>query len=430
MVYQILYIDKDFDGIIKNYSHNDIIYPIVKVPFTNVGDMISVLDIEIKNIPIVKKFDLLNKKADRVQAPCRYYSLCGGCKGQHFSKNEYIDIKLNNVIRSFRSNDLDIDNKISFINHIDDPFYHRRRAIFSVYKNKLGFNSYRTNKIIEIDNCLLLKKEINDIIPILQEITLHLNISSVVVTCINDKIDVCIHSNQKFKPKDALYLQNLCMHKTVKNVSWQKGKDIQTVIEKEKIYLKYGDHEIKFSAGGFLQASKFGEENLQNLVLSNIDETAKRILDLFCGLGSYTFSLVASNKNIENITAIDSDYQAINSIKNLKANKIIPVIRDIMRNPLSKEELDKFDAIIINPPRVGAKEQIQKLSEVHKDKIILIYCSVSSLIRDLKILLTSSFRYKIDNVYLIDQFIYSPHIEVVVILSLCNTSTIVTSRES
>ena len=137
-------------------------------------------------------------------------------------------------------------------------------------------------------------------------------------------------------------------------------------------------------------------------------EDSKHILDLFSGYGSYAFNLLASNDCF--VKAIDIDAQVMAQITKVNNKNFSAMVRNLMKNPLQHNELLNFQATVINPPRVGALEQVKNLAESSLNKIIMVYCSSSSLARDLQVLK----QYHIKNFIIVDQFIYSPHVELVV----------------
>ena len=75
---------------------------------------------------------------------------------------------------------------------------------------------------------------------------------------------------------------------------------------------------------------------------------------------------------------------------------------------------NNYTQIVINPPRNGATPQIKQISKaLSVKKVILVSCSLNNFIRDAKILLEAKF--EITDIYPIDQFLYSPHVELIAI---------------
>jgi len=139
---------------------------------------------------------------------------------------------------------------------------------------------------------------------------------------------------------------------------------------------------------------------------------AKRVADLFCGVG--TFSLPAAR--MAQVSAFDSQADAIAALNQAArhASGIKPVkalVRDLFRAPLTPEELTQFDAVIIDPPRAGADAQMRHLASSPIATIAAVSCDPGTFARDARILIDGGFELK--SVEIIDQFVWSTHIELI-----------------
>ena len=138
----------------------------------------------------------------------------------------------------------------------------------------------------------------------------------------------------------------------------------------------------------------------------------KKVADLFCGAGTFTFPLA----EVASVTAADS---AASSIAALKAalpttqglKGIEAQARDLFRRPLSPFDLKGCDAIVLDPPRAGALEQTQQLPGTKAQTIVGVSCNPQTFARDARVLVDAGFR--LEKVTPIDQFIWSTHIELV-----------------
>ena len=97
-------------------------------------------------------------------------------------------------------------------------------------------------------------------------------------------------------------------------------------------------------------------------------------------------------------------------------NRVITKLRDLKNFPLTPDELSKYDAIIVDPPRSGAKLQFLNIARSNVSTIISISCNVNTFARDAKILIESN--YELKWVQPIDQFLFSAHVELVAIFRL------------
>lgn len=139
---------------------------------------------------------------------------------------------------------------------------------------------------------------------------------------------------------------------------------------------------------------------------------ARKVVDLFAGAG--TFSLpVASSATVH---AAESEEAALASLDRAarRTQGIKPVTvekRDLFRRPLTREELRRFDAAVIDPPRAGAEAQTRELAASGIKRVAMVSCNASTFARDLKLMLDAG--YRVTRITPIDQFLWSPHVEIV-----------------
>jgi 23S rRNA (uracil1939-C5)-methyltransferase len=164
-----------------------------------------------------------------------------------------------------------------------------------------------------------------------------------------------------------------------------------------------------------LQPSTEGQNVLGNLVLGYMKNIKGNIADLFCGVGTFSYLLADIDK--VKIVAIDSSEELLkgfttslnrNQITNIKIKN-----KNLFKYPLDENELKDFDAILFDPPRAGAKSLCEKLATAPQKPAILVAvsCNPNTFLNDAKILISGGYRLK--EVTMVDQFIYSNHSELV-----------------
>jgi 23S rRNA (uracil1939-C5)-methyltransferase len=166
--------------------------------------------------------------------------------------------------------------------------------------------------------------------------------------------------------------------------------------------------------GAFLQASAEGEAALLALVRKAIGG-ARRIADLFCGLGAFALPLSIGAR----VDAFDSDLPAIHAlneaVKDAQRNGLTlragGETRNLFERPLSASEIGKFDAVVFDPPRAGAEAQAAELAKSKIACVIGVSCNPDSFARDAAILSLGGF--ELVETTPVDQFVYAPHIELV-----------------
>jgi 23S rRNA (uracil1939-C5)-methyltransferase len=168
---------------------------------------------------------------------------------------------------------------------------------------------------------------------------------------------------------------------------------------------------VKLPPGAFLQASRESEAELVKLTREGT-EGAKRVADLFAGLGTFTFALARTSA----VDAYEADEATLAALAEAarRTPKLKPVrtfVRDLFRSPLGAKELDPYDAVVFDPPRAGAAAQAEALAKSRIPMLVAVSCNSGTLAHDLRILVDGG--YRISRVVPVDQFLFSPHVEVV-----------------
>ena len=175
------------------------------------------------------------------------------------------------------------------------------------------------------------------------------------------------------------------------------------------------DIRVPLAPAAFIQATSEGENALVAEVLAAC-KGAKRVADLFAGIGTFSFPLAKSHQvlAVEGAkTAVDALQGGANQAVGLK--QIVAKHRDLYRRPLTAKELAGFDAVVFDPPRAGAKEQAIELAQSDVKTIVAISCNPNTFARDARILADGG--YQLTRVVPVDQFLWSPHLELVGVFS-------------
>jgi 23S rRNA (uracil1939-C5)-methyltransferase len=183
----------------------------------------------------------------------------------------------------------------------------------------------------------------------------------------------------------------------------------EVVAERRPPVLRIGPATVPLPPGAFLQATREGEAALRAAVTEAVGE-ARRIVDLFSGCGTFALplSVQAEVHAVEGeaalTTALDRGWRSTGGGKRVTAE-----VRDLFRNPLRPDELARFDAAVIDPPRAGAAAQTDALAASGLTRIAAVSCNPVTFARDAKTLVAAGFR--LDWVQVVDQFRWSPHVE-------------------
>jgi 23S rRNA (uracil1939-C5)-methyltransferase len=185
----------------------------------------------------------------------------------------------------------------------------------------------------------------------------------------------------------------------------------ELIVQREAPSLMMGRARVALPPGSFLQATAAGEAELARLVLAHAGG-ARKVVDLFCGVGPFALRLGESAR----VTAIDSDAGAVTALQRAAQTTagLKPVAastRDLFRRPLLAPELADFDAVVFDPPRQGAEAQARMLAASRVPIVIAVSCNPATFARDARILVDGG--YRLETITPVDQFRYSPHVELV-----------------
>ena len=135
-----------------------------------------------------------------------------------------------------------------------------------------------------------------------------------------------------------------------------QGYGAETIWEPEPATITLSGVPVGLPAGAFLQATADAEALMTADVREWLAE-AKIVADLFSGLGTFAFALAVQGLAGRKILAAEADQAAHLACKTVGARtggKVLAIHRDLFRSPLQPAELDRFDAVLLDPPRAGA----------------------------------------------------------------------------
>ena len=323
-------------------------------------------------------------------AVCRYFKQCGGCVFQDLPISEYVAKKENFIRRAFADYQIDVQLEPM----LSVPLHTRRRASFAFYKGHLGFNEKKSHRIIDIQECQLLTPALQTLLEPLRNLAQKLQGTGDIYV-LDTPFGIDMHIKMG-KEKPTLNLLELLSEFARSNAIARLLFNNEPIVQQAS---------LPHPPNVFLQPSLEGEKFLVNLMKEQIG-SAKTAIDLFCGTGTFTKPLIQAG-----LKAIGYDSES----DSVAALGTFGKVRDLFRNPLLPDEFDGIDLVVIDPPRAGAKAQVDNLKLKHVPKIIMISCNPLTCARDVKALLDNGWLLK--KVTPVDQFTYSNHVELVCILS-------------
>ncbi|MBI4448543.1 class I SAM-dependent RNA methyltransferase [Candidatus Woesearchaeota archaeon] len=135
------------------------------------------------------------------------------------------------------------------------------------------------------------------------------------------------------------------------------------------------------------------------------------VLDLFCGIGNFSLSAA---KFAKSVTGVEGVPLAITcAIQNKKSHQIENVeFQKTSVLSFLKTTNEKYNKIIIDPPRTGVGESLGLVKKLAAESIVYVSCDVRALTNDLKLFKG----YEVAKVQAIDMSPQTHHVETVVLL--------------
>ena len=381
------------------------------VPFTLPGELVKV-DARTGE-GHAEPLAIIEPSPERVAPVCQYFGTCGGCALQHMESQAYLAWKRDLVIAALASRGLEAP--VEEVRAV--PLASRRRAAFALGRTArdiaFGYRAARSHAIVDIAACPVLSPGIAGRLPKLKAALAPLlggkREARITVTEAEQDLDIVVEG---IRPSPALFARLA--------IAAPSFGAARITIDGESLALRgtptaaLSGVDVSLPPGAFLQASRASEAVLAGLVKEGVGR-AKRIADLFAGIGTFTFALAASAA----VDAFEEDEEAIASLAGaVRATpKLKPVRthpRDLFRVPLTARELARYNAVVLDPPRAGAKAQAEALAASKALKIVMVSCNLGTCARDLRILVDGG--YRIVRVVPVDQFLFSPHVELVAVL--------------
>jgi 23S rRNA (uracil1939-C5)-methyltransferase len=360
--------------------------------------------------------EILEAISRRLGPRCSHYGECGGCSLQHMPEADYLEFKRNQVVSalSFQGIDVKVDPVVEIAPRT------RRRAVFAAARSGktiiVGFHGRRSHHIVPIRDCAVVTPGVLALLPKLQQLAAIAappkDALTVTVTETATGFDVALTGVAKGFPADArvkltqvggaLGLARLSVNGEV-------------ALEQTAPLIRAGAAHLTPPPGAFLQACEPSESAMLKLVQDAVGD-ARRVVDLFSGSGTFSLPLASA----ATVHAVESEEAALAALDKAarRATGLKPVTiekRDLFRRPLTKDELKRFDAAVIDPPRAGAEAQTRQLAGSSVKRVAMVSCNAGTFARDLRLMLDGG--YRVNRVTPIDQFLWSPHIEIIAGLS-------------
>jgi len=341
---------------------------------------------------------------NHVVPPCRHFPRCGGCQLQHVADDayaEYLSARVRDALAAHGLHDVAIA-----IPHLSPPRARRRTTLHAERRGKriaIGFNEARSHAIVDMAECHVLRPELFALVAPLRVLLVPLlrGRARVTLALTDQGVDIGLAGIEVGDLASAESLTAFGERYRVARLSVDEGFGPAPRYAPLPVTLTLSGVAVPFPENSFAQATVDGERALVDSVRAIVGEAVA--VDLFAGLGTFALALPGP------VHAVEGARDAVLSLA--ATRRVTTEHRDLFRRPLASSELDQFEAAVLDPPRVGAAEQIAQLAASRLAKIAYVSCNPATFARDAAVLVRAGWH--LDRVRPVGQFRWSTHVELV-----------------
>jgi len=346
----------------------------------------------------------------RVIPPCRHFALppapgCGGCQLQHIDDQSYACFLIDRICGPLGEQRIDPPTFAPV--HLSPPNTRRRASLRAERRGKqlvLGFNEAASHRIIDLRECHVLLPELVALFAPLRRLLASImpdkGRGTVTMTRADQGVDVLITGFEVDGLSAIEALNDFASGQGLARLSVDEGLGPSPRWCPAPPTITLGGIAVGLPEGAFLQATADGEAALVAAVRSAIGD-ATSVVDLFAGLGTFALSVKGATK------AIEGSRDAALAL--LATRRVAVEHRDLFRRPVTAAELKDFDAVVLDPPRAGAREQVAELAKSNVPRIAYVSCNPATFARDARTLIDGG--YRLEGCTPVGQFRWSTHVE-------------------
>jgi len=363
-----------------------------------------------------------------VTPPCRHFGQCGGCQLQQLDEQtlgEFVEARVANA-----SSAHELGARQIAAPHLSPPTSRRRaslRAESSQGRVVIGYREARSHRLVELAECPVLRPELAALLAPLRKLLIRLGqgqgpskakgkarhampkmAADIELTLTDQGVDLGIKGLSADTLALSEALSDFAREHALARLTLDSGYGPEAAWEPEPVTVTLCGVAVPFPPGSFLQATLDGEAALVGAVREWLAGCAT-VADLFSGLGTFAFALAGPGTKVLAAEAARDAHLACKAAAARVQAPVHALHRDLFRSPLLPEELNRFAAVLLDPPRAGAREQVERIAQSTVERVVYISCNPSSWARDAALLIEAGF--VLEELRPVGQFRWSTHVE-------------------
>ena len=350
--------------------------------------------------------------------PCAHFGTCGGCALQQASDPALAEFVTQRVVLGASGQGIEPEEVLP--THLSPRQSRRRATLHGMRRGKgavLGFKQGGSHTIVDCTQCHVMRPELFALLPALRQfIAAHgsKRMVDIDLTLTGQGVDCAIRNFELEGLEATEAVLGFAQDNGLARLAVDLGYGTETMWEPQPVTISLSGVPVSYPSGAFLQAASDAEQLLASDAARMLSG-AEKVADLFSGLGTFAFALSSPNQgSAAQLLAVEAARDAHLACKGAAARaqrSVEALHRDLFRNPMQGKELDAFDALLLDPPRAGAREQIAAIAESNIQRVVYISCNPASWARDARRLCDAGFKLK--QLRPVGQFRWSTHVELV-----------------
>lgn len=338
------------------------------------------------------------------EPPCSLFPECGGCQLQHADDAAYRAYLVSRIETALAQHALETEIREP---HLSPPRSRRRAALKALKVGQgavVGFNAGKSHRIVDMTECHILRPELFALVEPLRKLLGRIvkprQGAEAQLTIVDQGVDVLLRNVSAGGLEALRALIDFAGEQRLARLAVDSGNGPESLYAPVPATITLSGVPVAFPPGGFLQATQDGEAALVECVRECVGDS-KSVADLFAGLGTFALATRA-------LYAAEASRDIAAALQRAVPQTAVEH-RDLYRRPLDPAELKRFEAVVLDPPRAGAAQQVAQLAGSAVRRIVYVSCNPATFARDARALADGG--YALEWVRPVGQFRWSTHVE-------------------
>lgn len=348
----------------------------------------------------------------RATPACRHFTRCGGCQLQHADDASLSDFVQDRVLNAAKGQNLDPHELLPV--HLSPPHSRRRAGLHGLRTAKgavIGYREAGSHQIVDLAECPVLAPDLTALFAPLRALIARFASKSPVaidLTLADQGVDAALGQFPLEGLAATEAVLDFAREHGLARLTIDRGYGPETLWEPEPATITLSGIAVGLPPGAFLQATRDAEARMVADAVDWLGDAAM-VADLFAGLGTFALGIRKSGRKVLAVEGDQAAHLACKAAAAISGGALFAMHRDLFRNPLQTAELNRFDAVLLDPPRAGARTQVAELAASSVSRIVYVSCNPSSWARDAAVLAAGG--YALAKLRAVGQFRWSTHVE-------------------